>query len=232
MKKNLVVLSGAGVSAESGLSTFRDAGGLWEGFDVMEVASVNGWRKNKNLVLDFYNQRRSQLKNVKPNNAHLLIAELEKYFNVCVVTQNVDDLHERAGSSDIIHLHGKLTEAKSSLNQNLIYDIGYKDINIGDLAADGSQLRPNIVWFGEQVPKITEAAEVISEADIVIVIGTSLVVYPAAGLIEYASPVAQKYIIDPVKPTLNQNMSNLEYIEHKASKGMEHLFTRLLYDFT
>lgn len=232
MRKKLVVLSGAGISAESGLSTFRDAGGLWEGYDIMEVASIDGWRKNKELILEFYNKRRSQLETVNPNEAHLLIAELENYFEVTVVTQNVDDLHERAGSTNIIHLHGKLTEAKSSNDHNLVYDIGYKEIKLGEKAEDGSQLRPNVVWFGEQVPKIIEASEIISDADIILVIGTSLVVYPAAGLLEYSSPLSHKIIIDPVKPELWQNYSNLEFIVEKASVGMKYIFPRLLSDFT
>jgi len=232
MKKIITVLSGAGISAESGLSTFRDSVVFGEGYDVMEVASIQGWHRNKKLVLEFYNKRRSQLENVNPNKAHLLIAELEKHFIVNVITQNVDDLHERAGSKNITHLHGKLTEARSSLNESLIYEIGYKEINIGDKAEDGSQLRPNVVWFGEAVPKMQDAVKLISDSDIVIVIGTSMVVYPAAALIDYAPYDSHKFIIDPSKPELWKDYKNLEFLEMKASVGMEHLYSRLLSDFT
>lgn len=230
--KKIAVLTGAGVSADSGLSTFRDSGGLWEGYDVMEVASIQGWHKNKQLVLDFYNQRRRQLKDAKPNAAHIAIAELEKKFDVTVITQNVDDLHERAGSSKIIHLHGELTKARSSMNEHLVKEIGYEDINIGDKCEHGSQIRPHIVWFGEMVPKIAEAAEVIENTELLIIVGTSLVVYPAAGLIEYAPYTIPKYIVDPVKPDLYKTYPNLELILSRAKEGMPDLTMRLLNDFS
>ena len=182
MKKKLVVLSGAGISAESGIATFRDANGLWEGHDVMEVASPEGWRKNRELVLDFYNQRRKNAHTVKPNRGHEILAELEKDFDVTIITQNVDDLHERAGSSNVIHLHGKLFESRSTIDENMIYPSEGWELKIGDKCERGSQLRPNIVWFGEAVPMIEKAAEEAMQADIFMVVGTSLVVYPAAGL--------------------------------------------------
>ncbi len=194
--KKLIVLSGAGISQESGISTFRDANGLWENHDIMEVASIQGWHKNPALVLDFYNQRRRQLAEVKPNDAHNIIAQLENQFEVIVITQNVDDLHERAGSSKVIHLHGELYKACSEGNKNLVLD-WKEDINLGDLAEDGSQLRPFIVWFGEDVPLLDLAADMVYDADILIVIGTSLQVYPAANLIHFAHNAKKKYIIDP-----------------------------------
>jgi NAD-dependent deacetylase len=192
----VVVLSGAGISAESGISTFRDQNGLWENHDIMDVASIEGWHKNPALVLDFYNKRRAQLFEVHPNNAHLKIASWQENHQVVVVTQNVDDLHERAGSTNVIHLHGKLRSARSECNQNLCYE-WMEDILIGDKAEDGCQLRPDIVWFGEDVPLISRAIEEVSSADVVVVIGTSLQVYPAAGLLHYAHNALLKYIIDP-----------------------------------
>lgn len=194
--KKLVILSGAGISQESGISTFRDANGLWENHDIMEVASIQGWHKNPELVLDFYNQRRRQLTTVKPNEAHHIIAQLEKHFEVIVITQNVDDLHERAGSRRVIHLHGELYKACSDRNKNLVCE-WKDDIKLGDLAEDGSQLRPFIVWFGEDVPLLDLAADIVYDADILIVIGTSLQVYPAANLIHFAHNAKKKYIIDP-----------------------------------
>lgn len=194
--KKLVILSGAGISQESGISTFRDANGLWENHDIMEVASIQGWHKNPKLVLDFYNQRRRQLSEVKPNDAHNIIAQLEKHFEVIVITQNVDDLHERAGSRRVIHLHGELYKACSDRNKNLVCE-WKDDIKLGDLAEDGSQLRPFIVWFGEDVPLLDLAADMVYDADILIVIGTSLQVYPAANLIHFAHNAKKKYIIDP-----------------------------------
>ena len=181
--KKIVVLTGAGISAESGLSTFRDSGGLWDGHDISEVASIDGWYKNPEKVLEFYNTRRKQLVNVKPNKAHLFLAKLENNHDVTIITQNVDDLHERAGSSNIIHLHGELTKARSEINPKILVDIQYKDIAIGDMAEDGYKLRPAIVWFGEMVPLIETAANIIKNADYLIVIGTSLEVYPAANLV-------------------------------------------------
>src|SRR6478609_9591107 len=200
MKKKLVVLSGAGISAESGIATFRDANGLWEGHDVMEVASPEGWRKNRELVLDFYNQRRKNAHNVKPNRGHEILAELEKNFDVTIITQNVDDLHERAGSTNVIHLHGKLFESRSTLDENLIYPIEGWELKLGDKCERGSQLRPNIVWFGEMVPMMEVAAQIASEADVFLVVGTSMVVYPAAGLINYVPREAEIFIVDPKIP--------------------------------
>jgi NAD-dependent deacetylase len=184
--KKIVALTGAGISAESGISTFRDSGGLWEQYDVMEVASIDGWRKNPQLVQRFYNDRRKQLGEVEPNEAHLILAELEKRFDVTIVTQNVDNLHERAGSAKIVHLHGELTKVRSTINPKLIIDIGYRTIEWDEKAPDGSQLRPHIVWFGEAVPLIETAATIVAQADILLIVGTSLNVYPAAGLVGYA----------------------------------------------
>ncbi len=228
-KQNLVVLSGAGVSAESGINTFRDAGGLWEGHDVMEVASPQGFRKNPALVLDFYNQRRRQLKEVKPNRAHEIIAALEAQFNVIIVTQNVDDLHERAGSTQVLHLHGELKKVRSTGQENLVLD-WEEDCNLGDHCPEGHQLRPHIVWFGENVPMLGLASEMVATADIVIIIGTSLQVYPAAGLIGYAPPTAKVFYIDP-NPASNwelQNVKNLQLIKAVASTGMEQVEATLL----
>ena len=216
--KNLVVLSGAGVSAESGIATFRDAGGLWEGHDIMEVASPDGYAANPTLVLDFYNKRRAQLKEVVPNDAHFCIAGLERNYNVQVITQNVDDLHERAGSSTVIHLHGELKQARSSKNSNEIQDCD-GDILKGDLSADGSQLRPHIVWFGEEVPAMDEAIELVSKADILLIVGTSLQVYPAAGLKDFAPSTTPIYFVDPA-PSIESH-GKLTVIKEKASKGVQ-----------
>ncbi len=228
MKKKIVVLSGAGISAESGLSTFRDSGGLWEGHNVMDVASPDGWRRNKKLVLEFYNQRRRQLNNAKPNDAHLYLVKLEKKFEVTIVTQNVDDLHERAGSEKVIHLHGELNQARSTADPGLIYELNGKDINLGDKCELGSQLRPNIVWFGEPVPMIDTAAREALSADIFIVIGTSLVVYPAAGLLEFVPDDSPKYLIDPAEPEYHIYRKNLTFIQEKAGKGTRELVDKLL----
>jgi len=227
-RKKIAVLTGAGISQESGIKTFRDADGLWEGHDVQAVASPEGWQKDQELVLDFYNQRRKQLKEVKPNGAHLLVAQLEDKFDVVVVTQNVDDLHERGGSTNIIHLHGELTKVRSVADDNLITH-WEGDIVTGDLAEDGQQLRPHIVWFGEQVPMLETAAAEVSSADIVVIIGTSMQVYPAAGLVAYAPSHAKIYYIDP-KPHMSYElrmMSNLTLIENKAVAGMEQLIKLL-----
>lgn len=205
MKKNLVILSGAGVSAESGVSTFRDSNGLWENHRVEDVASIEGWYRNPALVLDFYNARRTQLATVKPNTAHIAIASLEKDWNVTVVTQNVDNLHERAGSTKIIHLHGELTKVRpencyndeDGFSEETVFDIGYDAIQIGDMAPNGVQLRPHIVWFGEAVPKIGQAVDAVEAADVLVIVGTSLQVYPAAGLYAYAKADTPIYIIDP-----------------------------------
>jgi NAD-dependent deacetylase len=227
-KKKIVVLTGAGISAESGLSTFRDAGGLWEGHDVYDVASPQGWAKDPEIVLKFYNQRRRQLQTVEPNEAHFAIAKLESKYDVIVITQNVDNLHERAGSTKVLHLHGELTQAKSILPPYNIYDIGYDDINMGDVCEKGGQLRPNIVWFGEPVPLMTDAAIVAGTAEIFIVVGTSLVVYPAASLLDYVKGETWKYIIDPNKPNIYGIHKNLQYITDKATTGTVPLVEKLL----
>lgn len=213
----LVVLTGAGISAESGIKTFRDSNGLWEGHDVMEVASPEGFAKNPELVLDFYNQRRRQLLTVNPNPAHHAIAELEEIFDVTVITQNVDDLHERAGSTKVIHLHGELLKARSTKDEN--YVIGWKDdLNVGHMCIHNSQLRPHIVWFGEMVPLLEAAAETVSKASILMIVGTSMQVYPAAGLINYASPTAPIYFIDP-KPAVS-NSHKVHVFAEKAGIGV------------
>ncbi|MBP8960309.1 MAG: NAD-dependent deacylase [Bacteroidales bacterium] len=226
-KDKLVVLTGAGMSAESGIKTFRDAGGLWEEYDVMEVASIDGWRKNKDLMLQFYNERRRQLATTQPNAGHFGLAELEKYFEVYIITQNIDNLHERAGSSNVIHLHGELTKARSSADPSLIYEIGYNDINPGDKCEKGSQLRPHVVWFGEEVPMMSKAIEIASEADIFVIIGTSLNVYPAAGLIEYVPYNAKIFLIDPHDVSLSPGRK-VEVIKEKASTGVAILKQRLV----
>jgi NAD-dependent deacetylase len=225
--KHLVVLTGAGISAESGLKTFREQGGLWESYDLMEVASYDGWVKNKELVLRFYNERRRQLETAKPNAGHIGLAELEKYFKVSIITQNVDDLHERAGNKNILHLHGELTKARSTKDPNYIVKIGYKDINIGDNCPKGGQLRPHIVWFGEAVPAIEDAINLTSQADIFAIIGTSLNVYPAAGLIDYAPQEAQIFLIDP-NPVNAYVKREYEFIMEKAGKGVEILKNKLI----
>lgn len=224
--KKLVVLSGSGISAESGLKTFRDTGGLWENYDVMEVASIEGWEKNKELVLRFYNDRRKQLKNAKPNAAHYGFVELEENFDVQIITQNVDNLHEQAGSKNVLHLHGELTKVRSLGDESLIYDIGFKEINLGDKCEKGFQLRPHIVWFGEPVPAIEDAAVICNEADILVIIGTSMNVYPAAGLINYVPRNAKIFVIDPNQPYMNLT-GNIEFIQKKASVGIELLKNKL-----
>lgn len=230
-KKRITVLTGAGISAESGIKTFRDAGGLWEGHDVMEVASPQGWNKNRALVIDFYNQRRAQLLEVNPNAGHQALVDLEEKYDVHIVTQNVDDLHERAGSSKIIHLHGELTKVRSLGNERLIYD-WRKDLLEGDLCEDGHQLRPHIVWFGEEVPMLQKAAEVVSQSDIVLVVGTSMQVYPAAGLVGLAPKLAPIIYIDP-KPSLNYEMQmaeNLVTVAEVATTGVRKVVNELLAD--
>jgi NAD-dependent deacetylase len=224
--KKLVILSGAGISAESGVATFRDAGGLWEGHNVMDVASPEGWRKNPALVLDFYNKRRRQLFEVKPNRAHFIAAELEQDFDVTVITQNVDDLHERAGSTNVIHLHGELLKARSVYNEYDIVD-HRGDINLGDMHTDGHQLRPHIVWFGEAVPAIEQAVEVVEQADYIIVIGTSMQVYPAAGLIDFAKRTSPVFYIDPNPASIPNLRNPLEVVPMLASEGMEVVAGRL-----
>lgn len=227
LKKKVVVLTGAGISAESGIPTFRDADGLWEGHDVMEVASPQGWRKNPTLVLDFYNERRKKALEVKPNRGHEILAELEDYFDVVIITQNVDNLHERAGSSNVIHLHGSLFESRSTVDETLIYPITGWQLSEGDLCEKGSQLRPNIVWFGEMVPLMEVAAMHAQKADVFLVVGTSLVVYPAAGLIDYVPYETLKYVVDPKLPPI-QSTPYLKMFEEKASTGMEKIKQELL----
>ncbi|NOR29018.1 MAG: NAD-dependent deacylase [Lutibacter sp.] len=217
--KKIVVLTGAGISAESGIKTFRDADGLWEGHDIMEVASPTGWERNKNLVLDFYNKRRSQLLNVQPNKAHNLLVQLEKNYEITIITQNVDDLHERAGSTNVVHLHGELLKVRSTKNQQLIYE-WRKNLVIGDVCEENHQLRPHIVWFGEAVPLLDKAIEITAMADILIIIGTSMQVYPAASLINFIKPNTPIYFIDP-KPSIEEhNYSNLKIIAKNASVGV------------
>ncbi|MDO9276029.1 MAG: NAD-dependent deacylase [Lutibacter sp.] len=225
--KKIVVLTGAGMSAESGINTFRDANGLWEGHDIMEVASPIGWQKNKEKVLDFYNKRRAQLLAVFPNEAHKALVALEKKYRVTIITQNVDDLHERAGSSQVLHLHGELLKVRSTKNFNLIYD-WKKALNLGDVCEENSQLRPHIVWFGENVTLFDKAMEITSEADILIVVGTSMQVYPAAYLINSAKPEIPIYFIDP-KPVVQQNQyKNLTVFAEKASVGVVKVVNQLI----
>jgi NAD-dependent deacetylase len=228
MSKKIVVLTGAGISAESGISTFRDAGGLWEGHDVMSVASPEGWAKDQKLVLDFYNQRRRQLKEVHPNAGHIALVTLEKNHDVTVITQNVDDLHERAGSSKIIHLHGELTSVRSTRHEELRYR-WTEDLHIGDLCEKGAQLRPDIVWFGEEVPLLQPAAIHCYDADVIIIIGTSMQVYPAAGLVGYAQAECEIFYIDP-KPQINYELRQIKYlrvIEEPASTGVSRVVEEL-----
>jgi len=225
--KNLIILTGAGMSSESGIRTFRDSGGLWEEYDITEVASPMGWLSNRELVLKFYNDRRTQLASCEPNAGHFGVAKLEKHFNVHVITQNIDNLHERAGSTKILHLHGELTKARSTADPFLVYDIGYKDIKPGDVCERGSQLRPHIVWFGEAVPNMDEAVRITSSADIFVVIGSSLNVYPAAGLIDYAPAKASLWLIDPNDVYVPVNR-NVEVIKKPATTGVEILTARLL----
>lgn len=226
MKKRLVVLTGAGISAESGIKTFRDADGLWEGHDIYEVASPQGFHANPELVLDFYNQRRKQLLEVAPNKAHHNLVVLENDFEVDIITQNVDDLHERAGSKNVIHLHGELLKARSTKNKYLIYNWN-KDITIGDICEEKAQLRPHIVWFGEDVPLLEKAAEITFQADILVIIGTSMQVYPAASLVNYVQHNTPIYFIDP-KPAVNKNdFNNLTIIEDVASTGTDMLVEKL-----
>jgi NAD-dependent deacetylase len=228
--KNLVVLTGSGISSESGLKTFRDSGGLWENYDVMEVASIAGWEKNRDIVLQFYNERRAQLRDAKPNEGHLALAELEKYFNVDIITQNVDNLHERAGSSNVLHLHGILTRARSSGDPSLVYEIGYNPVMPGDTCEKGFQLRPDIVWFGEAVPAIEEAATLVSAADLFVVIGTSMVVYPAAGLIDYVEKHVPVFLIDP-NEVAAPVYRHIQFIREKAGKGVRILKEKLIQEY-
>lgn len=225
-KKKLVVLTGAGISAESELKTFRDSDGLWEGYDLNEVATPGAWRRNPSLVLEFYNKRRQNVLSAKPNPAHFGLAQLEEYFDVQIITQNIDDLHERAGSSKILHLHGEILKMRSEFDETLIYPIE-NDINPGDLADDGAQLRPHIVWFEEPVPLISEAVNLVRHSDIFVVIGTSLAVYPAAGLVDYAPWPIPKFILDKKIPGTSA-LYNLTKIENSAAEGIEELKKQLL----
>ena len=229
-KQKIVVLSGAGISAESGIKTFRDADGLWEGHDVMEVASPEGYRKNPAMVLEFYNQRRRQLKEVSPNKGHLALVSLEDYYDVVIITQNVDDLHEKAGSNTVIHLHGELKKVRSTRNESIVL-AWEDDLNLGDVGPDGEQLRPHIVWFGEMVPMIEVAAEEIMTADFLIVVGTSLQVYPAAGLIDYTPKGCEIYLVDP-KPNISWELSKrslmLEVIQKNGTQGLQEVANILI----
>ena len=231
-KKKIAVLTGAGVSAESGFATFRDSGGLWEQYDVYDVASIEGWYRNRPLVLDFYNERRAQLKDAKPNAAHLAIAALEKDYHVDVITQNVDNLHERAGSTRVLHLHGELTKVRpehgiydETFSEAEVIDVRYDAVRPGDLAPNGCQLRPHIVFFGEAVPNIEKAIGLVADADILLIVGTSLQVYPAAGLYRYARNGAPIYIIDPKEVPVSDK--RITHIREVATKGME-IFTNIL----
>ena len=227
MRKNIVVLTGAGVSAESGLKTFRDANGLWEGHNVMEVASPQGFAQNPELVLDFYNQRRSQLLRVSPNLAHRALATLEDYFDMHIITQNVDDLHERAGSSNVLHLHGELFKVRSTGNANEVLE-WKKDLKLGDLCSRGHQLRPHIVWFGEEVPLLQTAAEITQNAHILIIIGTSMQVYPAASLIHYVDKDTPIYFVDPRPNIRESDFRNLSIISKTAVEGVPTLADHLV----
>ncbi len=226
-KQRLVILTGAGVSAESGVRTFRDGNGLWENHRIEDVATPEAWKRNPGLVLEFYNQRRRQAGDVSPNLAHTILAELEEVYDVHIITQNVDNLHERAGSTHVLHLHGELSKAQSTQNPSDIYDIKGWELNIGDLCAAGSQLRPHIVWFGEAVPMIEPAIDLVRQADIFIVIGTSLVVYPAAGLIHYTQPGVPVYVVDVSKPDFSFNQE-IRFIQEKATVGMQRIKETLL----
>jgi NAD-dependent deacetylase len=224
-KKKIVVLTGAGISAESGLKTFRDSDGLWEGYNVTDVATPRAWKKDPAMVLEFYNQRRKNVLDAQPNAAHVGLAKLQDDFDVTIITQNIDDLHERAGSKKILHLHGEIFKMRSELDESLVYDIR-DDIKLGDKAEDGAQLRPNIVWFEEPVPLIQLAVPVVLSADIFVVVGTSLVVYPAAGLVDYAPMEIPKYVIDKVIPHTD-NVYNVINIEKPATQGIQDLIDLL-----
>lgn len=224
--KKLVVLTGAGMSSESGIRTFRETGGLWEEYDVNEVATPEAWKKDPDLVLRFYNERRKQLAGCMPNEGHRGLVRLEKFFDVQIITQNIDDLHERAGSSKVLHLHGELTKARSTYDPSLIYHIGYNDIRKGDTCVQGSQLRPHVVWFGESVPMMDEAVHFTSHADIFVVIGSSLNVFPAAGLVQFAPSGASLWLIDPNEVGVPANRK-VQVIKERAGRGVEILTQRL-----
>lgn len=225
-KKKLVVLSGAGISAESGLRTFRDSDGLWEGYNIEDVATPRAWRRDPQLVLDFYNMRRRNVKDAEPNAAHRVLAELEEHYDVHIVTQNIDDLHERAGSTKVLHLHGEIFKMRSEHNESLVYPIR-EDIALGDTAEDGAQLRPNIVWFEEPVPMIEHSIPIMYSADVFVLVGTSLVVYPAAGLVDYVRPEVYKYVLDKSIPPVSR-YSNVIAIEKPATEGAAELKRILL----
>lgn len=229
--KKLVVLTGAGISAESGLKTFRDSDGLWENHKIEDVATPEGWHKNPELVLQFYNERRAKAFEAQPNAGHLALAELEKYFDVNIITQNVDNLHEKAGSTQVLHLHGELSKVRSIKNEKLIKDIGGDAIYWGDLGEDGHQLRPHIVWFGEMVPMIEPAAKIAADADVFVVVGTSLQVYPAAGLIHYVGSHAAKFLIDPYIPEASSNHNNISFITETATVGVPQLAQLLIREY-
>lgn len=225
--KHIAVLTGAGMSADSGLKTFRDSDGLWEGYDVSDVATVEGWKKNPEKVLAFYNDRRRQAHQANPHDGHKALARLEKQFDVSIITQNVDSLHERAGSSNVLHLHGELSKVRSMNDPSNVKDIGGESIHLGDTAEDGGQWRPHVVWFGEMVPNMEKAANIITQADIIIVIGTSMVVYPAAGLIDYAKTSIPKHIVDPSEPEI-YNLSNWNHVQERAETGVPALVRQLM----
>lgn len=225
-KKHIVVLSGAGISAESGLKTFRDSDGLWEGYDVMEVATPEGWNRDPGMVLDFYNKRRQQVRSVQPNAAHFALAELESHYKVTIITQNIDNLHEKAGSSQVMHLHGEILKSRSSVDYNILYE-QQSDIKLGDLCEKGSQLRPHVVWFGEPVYMIEPAALICKTADIFIVVGTSLVVYPAAGLVHYTPSDIPNYLVDPNIP-YTKGIRDFKVIKSTATIGVPQLVKSLL----
>lgn len=225
--KHLVVLTGAGMSSESGIKTFRDSGGLWEEYNVADVATPEAWYTNRDLVLRFYNERRRQLKEARPNKGHTGLAALENHFEVDIITQNIDNLHERAGSTRILHLHGELTKARSTMDPSLIYNIGYKDINPGDYCDMGSQLRPHVVWFGEEVPMMEEAANITRDSDIFVVIGSSLNVYPAAGLLDFVPSKAPIFVIDPNEVYIPMTR-DVRVIKEKATAGVIMLTKQLL----
>lgn len=227
MKPTLVVFTGAGISAESGIKTFRDSDGLWEKFDINEVATPQAWEKNKALVLDFYNKRRKQILEAQPNKAHDALVELEEKYDVQIITQNIDDLHERAGSKNVLHLHGEITKSRSTVDPSLVYKIKNAEIRLGDKCEKGSQLRPHIVWFGEAVPMMDNAIIRVEKAAIFMVVGTSMAVYPAAGLIDYSPPQIPKYLIDPSDVKIN-GIANLTIIKEKASVGLPMLVKDLL----
>ncbi len=226
-KKKIVVLTGAGISAESGISTFRDSGGLWEKYDIMEVATYEAWQSNMDMVIEFYNQRRKQLHEVKPNAGHYALVKLEEKYDVHIITQNVDDLHEQAGSSKVLHLHGELKKVRSSADESIVYELEGWELKKGDTCEKGSQLRPHIVWFGEPVPMIPMAAEISSTADIYLIIGTSLNVYPAAGLVNYVKPGTPIFLIDPGEVHAS-HVPGVKLIKEKAGTGTPKLVEELL----